>query len=127
MYRIEKSFRFEASHILPKHDGKCARLHGHGWVGKVVLEDYELITTGPKAGMLMDYGDISNALSGMIENYLDHQHLNETTGLSNPTSERLAKWIFDFLKDKIPAMVCVRIEETCTSAAEYWYDRKVGA
>ncbi|NES98612.1 MAG: 6-carboxytetrahydropterin synthase QueD, partial [Desertifilum sp. SIO1I2] len=32
---IYKEFRFEAAHHLPHHDGKCRRLHGHSWVGRV--------------------------------------------------------------------------------------------
>lgn len=54
MFRLEKTFRFEASHQLPKHDGKCARLHGHSWVGRVVIEGPDLIGDGAKAGMLQD-------------------------------------------------------------------------
>ncbi len=119
MWRLEKTFRFEASHSLPKHDGKCRRLHGHSWIGKVILEDYELHTTGPKAGMLMDFGDVSEVLKPLVEGCLDHWHLNDSTGLDNPTSEELARWIYDRLKPDLPTLVCVRIEETCTSACEY--------
>lgn len=118
-FRLEKVFRFEAAHHLPNHDGKCKRMHGHSFVGKLIVEDYELVTSGPKAGMLIDYGDLSAAVKPLVDGFLDHFCLNDTTGLENPTSEELAKWIFFRLKPDLPQLVCVRVEETCTSAAEY--------
>ncbi len=120
MFRITKKFTFEASHQLPFHDGKCRRLHGHSWVGYVILEREELIDDGPKTGMLMDFGDIQEVLKPFIEEYLDHRHLNDSTSLANPTSECLASWVFKKLALMIPYLVAVRIEETCTSTAEYW-------
>lgn len=119
MWRIEKKFRFEASHRLPLHDGACARLHGHSWQGTLICEDYELHTVGPKSGMLVDFGDLGVAIKSLLESALDHWHLNETTGLENPTSEEIARWVYDRIKGTVPTLVSVRIEETCTSAAEY--------
>ncbi len=120
MWRLEKTFTFEASHLLPLHDGKCRRLHGHSFRGKVVCEDSKLHASGPKSGMLMDFGDLSAVLKPFVDEFLDHWHLNESTGLENPTSEELARWIYDRLKVQIPTLVLVRVEETCTSSAEYW-------
>jgi 6-pyruvoyltetrahydropterin/6-carboxytetrahydropterin synthase len=34
---IYKEVRFEAAHRLPYHDGKCQRLHGHSWIGRVYV------------------------------------------------------------------------------------------
>lgn len=119
MFRLEKTFTFEASHQLPSHDGKCRRLHGHSWRGTLVAEGDVLINEGSKAGMLIDYGDLSAAIKPLLEQCLDHYHLNESTGLENPTSELLAQWIYLHLISQLPNLVAVRIEETCTSAAEY--------
>jgi hypothetical protein len=44
-----KSFAFEASHLLPLHDGKCNRLHGLGWRCSLIVEGDRLIADGPKA------------------------------------------------------------------------------
>lgn len=120
MWRIEKSFTFEAAHRLPRHDGKCANLHGHSWKGKIICEGESLHIKGPKSGMLIDFGDLSAIIQPMLETYLDHHYLNETTLLYSPTSEELARWIFLRLIGDLPNLVCVRIEETCTSAAEFW-------
>ena len=119
IYTLEKRFLFEASHQLMHHDGKCRRLHGHSWQGVVYVEKDELETTGPKQGMVIDYGDISTALKPLIEHYLDHYHLNDTLKTDNPTSEEIAKWIFNNLDPVLPGLVAVRVEETCTSAATY--------
>ena len=119
MFKLRKSFRFEAAHKLPNHDGKCRRLHGHSWVGTLVLEDYELHTTGPKQGMVHDFSDLSTVVEPLVEQYLDHHYLNETLGLTNPTSEEIARWVFDKLKYDLPALVAVQIDETCTCSCEY--------
>ena len=122
MWTLEKAFSFEASHQLPHHDGKCARLHGHSWKGRVIVLGGALYTTGPKQGMVVDYADINAPIKELVEGYLDHWHLNESTGLENPTSEELARWIFNKLKyypvfyNRLQAVI---IEETCTSRCTY--------
>lgn len=119
MFRLEKEFRFEASHQLPHHSGKCARLHGHSWVGRISVEGEELQREGSSVGMLADFGDLKAAVTPLLEDYLDHFHLNETLALENPTSEEVARWVYYRLKPSLPGLVSVIIEETCTSRAEY--------
>jgi len=119
-WRLEKKFRFEASHELPHHPGKCRRLHGHSWVGVAMLEANNIHADGPEAGMVVDFGILGERIDNLVESHLDHWHLNETTGLENPTSEELARWVYERLVGRIPFLVGVRIEETCTSACEYW-------
>ncbi len=119
-WTIYKEFRFEAAHRLPHHQGKCSRLHGHSWVGRVYVSSDRLETTGPKQGMVMDFGDISNYIDPLLETYLDHYYLNETTGLESPTSEAIAQWIFEKLEAaKLPGLYMVEIRETCTSGCQY--------
>ncbi len=118
-FRLTKSFRFEASHQLPNHDGKCQRLHGHSWIGTLVVEGETLCQIGAKQGMVVDYSDLGAAVKPLVEGYLDHHHLNETTGLKNPTSEELARWIYDRLIPFIPQLVAVKVMETCTAECEY--------
>jgi 6-pyruvoyltetrahydropterin/6-carboxytetrahydropterin synthase len=118
-WELEKEFSFEASHQLPHHDGKCARLHGHSWKGRVIVKAGVLYTSGPKQGMVIDYADISKPIKALVETSLDHYHLNDSTGLTNPTSEHLAKWIYLRLEGSIPGLVAVVIDETCTSRCTY--------
>lgn len=127
-WTLEKKFRFEASHQLTRHDGKCARLHGHSWVGRVSVSGTQLISHGPKQGMLMDYADISAIIKPIVEQYLDHWHLNETLIHEGPTSEVVARWVWEkvaaeFVKltssEELLDSLTVTIEETCTSKCTY--------
>lgn len=47
------------------------------------------------------------------------QPRHDIPGLENPTSEVLAKWIWQQLKPLLPELSRVRIHETCTSGCEY--------
>jgi 6-pyruvoyltetrahydropterin/6-carboxytetrahydropterin synthase len=113
---IFKEFTFEAAHRLPgvPEGHKCARLHGHSF-------RIELHLTGPvqeQTGWVMDFGDIKSAFQPLYEQ-LDHHYLNEIGGLENPTSEVLAKWIWDGVKPRLPMLSEVVVRETCTSGCVY--------
>jgi 6-pyruvoyltetrahydropterin/6-carboxytetrahydropterin synthase len=113
---IFKSFTLEAAHRLPNvPDGhKCARLHGHSFR----VELHASGTPGAHSGWIMDFADIKAAFRPLYEQ-LDHHYLNEVDGLDNPTSERLAIWIWDRLKPGLPLLSAVVVHETCTSGCRY--------
>lgn len=72
--------------------------------------------------MLVDYGDLSAAVKPLVDEILDHHHLNDTLrpyGIVHPTSEEVAQWVFKALQKRLPGIVSVAIEETCTSACVY--------
>ena len=114
--RLSKTFHFEAAHDLPTFpaDHKCRRLHGHSFRFDVVVEG----EVDPAKGYLIDYGDIKRVTEPLVKR-LDHYYLNDIEGLSNPTSENLARWIFDRLKAELPLISAVIVYETCTSTCEY--------
>ena len=119
-WSIYKEFRFEAAHKLPHHDGKCCRLHGHSWIGRVYVKGGRLIDSGVKQGMVIDYGDIKKYLEPLLDKYLDHYYLNESLEMENPTSEMIAKWIYEKLETAgLPGLNAVEIRETCTSGCTY--------
>jgi 6-pyruvoyltetrahydropterin/6-carboxytetrahydropterin synthase len=141
MFYLSKEFTFEASHQLPNHDGKCARLHGHSWRMLVTIEGRTLqpamrhnevrigqteMERNPKAGMLMDYADIKAIVKPFVDEFLDHWHLNDSTGIRNPTSESLAVWVFNKLVAAFQSQECqlksITIYETCTSSCTYQPD-----
>src|SRR3546814_17865411 len=66
----------------------------------------------------MDFGDIKAAFRPLYEQ-LDHHYLNEVEGLENPTSERLAAWIWERLVPALPQLSEVVVHETCTSGCRY--------
>jgi len=119
VFTIEKEFKFEAAHYLPHHDGKCQRMHGHSWVGRVILQSDTITHVGPKQNMVMDFADIKSVMQRDIDDKLDHYCLNETLPLESPTAEAIAAYLFHAWKYALPSLRAVRIEETCTSAAEY--------
>ena len=118
--RLIKSFHFEAAHDLPTFpDGhKCRRLHGHSFRFDVVVEG----EVEESKGYLIDYGDIKTAADPIVRR-LDHYYLNEVEGLQNPTSENIARWLWQRLKPALPQLAQITVYETCTSACEYRGER----
>lgn len=123
MFTLTKEFRFEASHQLVDHDGKCSRLHGHSWKGRVIVSGGRVSSDAPKRNMLVDFGDLKKLIDPIVEQFLDHHHLNETLRCEAPTSEFIASWIFCSLERDIKLLavrlVAVEIDETCTSSCRY--------
>ena len=113
---IFREFSFEAAHRLPfVPDGhKCARLHGHSYRVEVHVGG----EVDPLTGWVMDFWDLKAAFEPLRER-LDHYYLNEIEGLENPTSENLARWIWEWLKPRLPALRAIVVRETCTSGAIY--------
>lgn len=116
---IFREFTFEAAHRLPNvpPGHKCSRLHGHSF-------RVELHVTGqvdPHTGWIMDFADIKAAFKPWYDE-LDHHYLNDVPGLENPTSENLARWIWDRLTGTMPLSAVV-VRETCTSGCVYRGER----
>ena len=130
MYKVKIISQFSAAHFLRNYKGKCEVLHGHNWKVEVLTSSLKLNSSG----MVMDFSDLKKITSNVLEE-LDHRYLNELDYFSaeggsasggkgqNPSSEEIAKYIFDKLKDEIAAKGCklekVRVWETETSCASY--------
>ena len=114
--RLTKQFHFEAAHFLPTFpaDHKCRRLHGHSF-----RFDVEVCGEIEEAkGFLSDYGDIKIVVDPIVRR-LDHYLLNDIEGLSNPTSEMIAGWLWQQIKPALPLLKKISVYETCTSACHY--------
>jgi 6-pyruvoyltetrahydropterin/6-carboxytetrahydropterin synthase len=111
---IFKEFTFEAAHQLPRVPAghKCGRLHGHSYRAEIRVAG----PVGEETGWVADFADIKAAFAP-LHDQLDHRYLNEVDGLANPTSENLARWIWDRLQSLPLSAVTVR--ETCTSGCAY--------
>jgi 6-pyruvoyltetrahydropterin/6-carboxytetrahydropterin synthase len=113
---IFKDFTFEAAHRLPKvpPGHKCARLHGHSFQVSVHVDG----VVGTQTGWVRDFADLSDAMDPLLER-LDHHYLNEIEGLENPTSELLARWIWERLAPALPGLSQVVVRETCNAGCVY--------
>lgn len=113
---IYKEFVFEAAHVLPNvpTGHKCGRLHGHSWKGTIYVSG----KLDPHTGWIMDFADIKRIFEPLYQQ-LDHNYLNDIEGLENPTSEVVARWIWQRLKKDLPNLSRVVINETCTSGCIY--------
>jgi 6-pyruvoyltetrahydropterin/6-carboxytetrahydropterin synthase len=114
--RLVREFRFEAAHRLPKVPAghKCARLHGHSF--KVELGIHGPVN--PETGWLIDFGEIDRVWQPLHE-LLDHNYMNDVPGLENPTSENLARWLWDRLRPTLTELERVIVHETCDGRCEY--------
>jgi len=113
---IYKEFTIEAAHLLPNvPDGhKCKRLHGHSFRIEVHVGG----DVDPELGWVMDFAQLKNSFKPVFEQ-LDHHYLNDIEGLENPTSENLARWVWDRLIGDLPQLSSVIVKETCTSGCIY--------
>lgn len=115
MCSIFKEFTFEAAHRLPNvvAGHKCERLHGHSFHVEIHVSG----SVSEHAGWVLDFADISVAFAS-LHAMLDHHYLNEVDGLENPTSENLARWIWNHLTT-LPGLARVVVRETCTCGCIY--------
>ncbi|MFT4614565.1 MAG: 6-pyruvoyltetrahydropterin/6-carboxytetrahydropterin synthase [Bacteroidia bacterium] len=117
--QIYKEFHFEAAHRLPNvpEGHKCARLHGHSFHVRICVEG----DAPEPGGWVMDFADLKSVFKPLLDQ-LDHYYLNDIAGLENPTSENIARWIWQRLKPGLPLLSAVEIRETCTSGCIYQGD-----
>jgi 6-pyruvoyltetrahydropterin/6-carboxytetrahydropterin synthase len=113
---IFKEFTIEAAHRLPHVPAghKCGRLHGHSFRIEVQVTG----AVGADTGWVIDFADIKAAFSP-LERQLDHNYLNDIPGLENPTSENLARWVWERLSPGLPNLSRITVRETCTSGCTY--------
>jgi 6-pyruvoyltetrahydropterin/6-carboxytetrahydropterin synthase len=113
---IYKAFTFDAAHKLTgiPSDHKCSQLHGHTYTLIVYL-------SGPvdARGFIMDYAEIAEAVKSVLVQ-IDHKYLNDIYGLDNPTTEVLAKWLWDRLKVAMSCLSRVEVKESSTTGCMYW-------
>jgi len=113
---IFKEFTFEAAHHLPHvaADHPCARVHGHSFTLRVTVRG----PIDPTAGWVVDFAEIIAAGAPIVAE-LDHHDLNGISGLENPTTEILARWIWLRLKPKLALLSRIEVRETATTGCVY--------
>lgn len=113
---VFRVFQIEAAHRLPNvpEGHKCARIHGHSFR----IEIHVSGEVGETSGWVMDFADLRQAFQPLFDQ-LDHHYLNEIHGLENPTSENLARWIWQRLTGSLPGLGKVVVKETCNAGCIY--------
>ena len=142
--RITKEFRFEAAHALQGYDGPCKSIHGHSYELSVTVVGTPVgDKKSPKAGMVMDFGDLKKIIKKNIIDTVDHALiLNKNYPLEDvqkisevfcntvwvdyqPTSENLladfSKRIITLLPEGVK-LYSLKLRETANSYAEWFAD-----
>ena len=120
MYEIKIISDFAAAHQLREYGGECENLHGHNWK----IEVYVIGEKLGDDGLLIDFRVIKNATE-MVIRELDHAFLNDLEYFKNinPSSENIARFIFESLKREINhenARICkVSAWESDSACASY--------
>ena len=132
MFEVRVEADFAAAHFLQDYHGKCENLHGHNYKVYAHAKGNEL----DAGGMLLDFGVLKNSLRNVCK-ILDHINLNDLqeNGKSvfnqNPSAERIAKFIFEKVKEDLSNsgwkthaeyLFAVDVFETPTSRARYYQD-----
>ncbi len=115
MYELMVEDIFDAAHQLRGYEGKCENLHGHTFRVQVFLQGEGL----DNAGMLSDFKVIKENLSKVLDDF-DHKNLNDLPDFKkiNPTSENIARIIFNRLKPQLK-VAKVSVWESPSSQASY--------
>lgn len=121
MFELTVETTFSAAHQLKGYMGKCERLHGHNWKVQVHVIAERL----NEIDIAIDFQELKR-LTNEVVSTLDHNILNEIFPFTekNPSSENIAKWIYDSLRKKINNenihLSAVTVWESETSSATYY-------
>ena len=121
MFDLTVELQFSAAHQLRGYKGKCEAMHGHNWRIQVTVSSDKL----NDIGMVIDFHELKE-LTNEIILPLDHSFLNEVFPFTeiNPSSENIAKWIYESIRKKIKEKNCnissITVWENETSSATYY-------
>lgn len=121
MYELTIEVGFAAAHQLRGYKGKCENMHGHNWRAQINVLAEKL----NDIDIAIDFHDLKRIAQEVVAP-LDHAYLNDVFPFTekNPSSENIAKWIFDSLKKKINTdnlrVAAVTVWESETASASYY-------
>jgi len=121
MFELSVEVSFSAAHQLRGYKGKCENMHGHNWKVQVSVMAENL----NDIDIAIDFHDLKRMAREIIAP-LDHAYLNDLFPFTekNPSSENIAKWIYDSLKKKIQEenirVSAVTVWESDTASATYY-------
>lgn len=121
MFELMVETTFSAAHQLKGYRGKCERLHGHNWKVQVHVIAEKL----NEIDIAIDFHELKS-LTNEVVSALDHSILNEIFPFTekNPSSENVAKWVYDSLRKKIQnetiQLSAVTVWESENASATYY-------
>ena len=121
LWQLTVQDSFAAAHALRHYQGKCEALHGHNFGVEVCVEGQKL---EEPVQIVLDFGLLKQELKAVLKE-LDHKHLNEIPAFQNqnPSSENLARFIFQNLQPKLAPysvrLVYVSVAESPKQSAKY--------
>ncbi|MBI4040637.1 MAG: 6-carboxytetrahydropterin synthase [Deltaproteobacteria bacterium] len=100
MYEVIVKNHFSAAHQLKSEKGVYENLHGHNWKIDVVVEAPQL----DAIGTVIDFSVVEHETQCLVDLF-DHRVLNELKCFEdlNPSSENVARFCFESLKEKLKA------------------------
>ncbi len=123
MYELSIETAFASAHQLRGYRGKCEALHGHNWKVQVHVTAERL----NEIDIALDFHDLKK-MTNEVVSQLDHACLNDLFPFTerNPSSENIARWIYDTLKKKLAdhevRLSAVTVWESDTASATYYED-----
>ncbi len=117
MFEIKAQAFFAAAHHLLNYEGECENQHGHNWMVEASVKGDTL----DKSNILIDYKVLKRELKAVLD-LLDHKDINELEEFKgeSPSSEMIAYFIYNKLKEKIVQLSKVSVWETQTSCCSYY-------
>ena len=122
MYKLMIETSFASAHQLRGYKGKCENLHGHSWKVQVYVAAEKL----DEIDIAIDFHDLKR-MTNEIVSQLDHKFLNDLFPFTekNPSSENIAKWIYESLKKRLieypsVSISSVTVWESETASATYY-------
>ena len=115
-FMLTRRYGFTARHFLPTLPvGHASReLHPHDF-------RVELLVAGEvdvSVGWVMDYGEIDRRFEPLLSR-MRGAVLNDIEGLECPSSENLARFIYERMQPVIPGLTEVRVGESADDQAAY--------
>jgi 6-pyruvoyltetrahydropterin/6-carboxytetrahydropterin synthase len=121
MFELMIETQFASAHQLRGYRGACERLHGHNWKVQIFVLAERL----NEIDIAIDFHELKKLAEEVIMP-LDHGFLNDIFPFTekNPSSENIAKWIFDSLRKKLDNedinLSAVTVWESETASATYF-------
>lgn len=117
MYEVKIETGFSAAHHLLNYKGNCENQHGHNWKVEVYIKGENL----DKANILVDFKILKKEVNAILD-LLDHKDINELEFFRNvsPSSEIIARFIYEKVREVFPSVSKVSVWETPNSCASYF-------